>query len=149
MLRRWLERWARGVVLGKRLPAEFGSTPIYVSPDARLSYFFRSVGRTDSRLLGWATELVRPGEIVWDIGSNCGVFSMAAALRAGCDGAVLAMEPDPFLAQLLRRSAGGLGDSDAAIEILQAAAAERTGRGTLNIASRGRAANWLEGSRPS
>src|SRR5690606_20269304 len=102
MLRRLLERLTRGAVLRRTLPAEFRSQTLYVSPDARLSYLFRSVGRTDRRLLEWARERVGPGEIVWDVGSNCGVFGIAAAVLAGKDGRVLAVEPDPFLAGLLR-----------------------------------------------
>ncbi len=149
MLRRLLERLTRGAVLRRTLPAEFRSQTLYVSPDARLSYLFRSVGRTDRRLLEWARERVGPGEIVWDVGSNCGVFGIAAAVLAGKDGRVLAVEPDPFLAGLLRRSRECLGARDARFEIAEVAVADRPGRTTLHLAARGRAANWLAGSQPS
>jgi FkbM family methyltransferase len=149
MLRALVERMVRGMVLRRKLPSDFRSQTIYVSPDARLSYLFRSVGRTDHQLLEWVRERVKPGEIVWDIGSNCGVFGIAAAVTAGASGGVLAVEPDPFLAGLLRRSRERLESSHARFDIAEVAVAEQPGRGVLHVAARGRAANWLAGSRPS
>jgi FkbM family methyltransferase len=149
MFRRLLERITRGMVLRRSLPTRFGSRTIYVSPDARLAYLFRPVGRTDARLLAWAVERVGPGDAVWDVGSNCGVFAAAAAILAGESGSVVALEPDPFLVGLLGRTRGGLGVGVATIEIVQAAVAERAGREEFHIASRGRAASWLAGSQPS
>ena len=40
-LRRWAEHFSRGVVLRRRLPHEFLSLPIYVSPEAGLQYWRR------------------------------------------------------------------------------------------------------------
>lgn len=149
MLRRMLERAVRGMVLRKTLPGGFRSQPLFVSPDARLAYLFRSLGRSERRLLEWARELVGPGEVVWDVGANCGVFGIAASVLAGPSGAVLAVEPDPFLAELLTRSRDALGPREAAFEILRAAVAERSGRSSFHVSARGRAASWLDGSRPS
>lgn len=149
MLRRLLERLARDLVLRRSLPVEFRGQPLYVSPDARLAYLFRSVGGVDRRLLEWAREWVGRSESVWDVGANCGVFAVAAAVRAGARGRVLALEPDPFLAGLLRRSGEMLLAPDARFEVLEAAAAERDGRATLHVARRGRAASWIAGSSPS
>jgi FkbM family methyltransferase len=52
-----------------------------------------------------AAETVGPGNTVWDIGANLGLFGFAAAVAAGPSGRVLAVEPDTALAGLLRRSA--------------------------------------------
>jgi len=38
MLRSVLERLSRGRVLKRRLPAEFGAVPIFVSPDAAMRF---------------------------------------------------------------------------------------------------------------
>lgn len=149
MFRRLLERAVRGTVLRRTLPAGFRSQPLYVSPDARLAYLFRSLGGAERRLLEWANELVGPGEVVWDVGANCGVFGIAAAVRAGSTGSVVAVEPDPFLADLLARSRDALGARDAGFDVVRAAVAERSGTSSLHVSARGRAASWLDGSRPS
>ena len=83
MLRRMLERAVRGMVLRKTLPGGFRSQPLFVSPEARLTYLFRSLGRVERRRLEWARELVGSGEVTWDIGAQCGVFGFAAAVLAG------------------------------------------------------------------
>lgn len=149
MFRRLLERAVRGMVLRKTLPGGFRSQPLFVSPDARLAYLFQSLGKAERRLLEWARELVGPGEVVWDIGANCGVFGIAASVLAGPSGSVLAVEPDPFLVDLLDRSRQALGAHEASFEVVRAAVAERAGKSSFHVSARGRAASWLDGSHPS
>lgn len=45
---------------------------------------------------------LKPGDIVLDLGANCGLFSMACAARVGVDGLVIAVEPDPLNCAALR-----------------------------------------------
>jgi len=149
MLRRLLERAVRGMVLRRTLPGGFRSQPLFVSPDARLAYLFQSLGKAERRLLEWARELVGPGELVWDIGANCGVFGIAAAVLSGPSGSVVAVEPDPFLVDLLTRSRDVLGAHEAGFEVVRAAVAEKAGKASFHVSARGRAASWLDGSRPS
>src|SRR5258708_3367642 len=104
-LRRWAEHVSRGVVLRRRLPAEFRKLPIYVSPEAGLRYWRRDLGKADPMLCRMARELVTAGSVVWDVGANVGLFSFSAAALAGPSGSVLAIEPDLWLGQLLTRSA--------------------------------------------
>ena len=144
--RRLLERLARGRILHRHLPAAFGGRSVFVTPDARLSYLFHRLETTEKLLLDWAESFVRSGQSVWDVGANCGVFSVAAAVQTGTGGKVLAVEPDPFLGSLIRRSAAALAPEDGQIDVLPAAVAEEAGRGELHLAARGRAANWLDGS---
>src|SRR5437870_11528737 len=103
-LRRCAERLSRGRVLKRRLPAEFGKTPLYVSPDSQLKYL--KIGREafDAELLQVALDEIGPGMVVWDVGANVGVFTFAAASLAE-SGSVLAIEADIWLTQLIRRSA--------------------------------------------
>lgn len=149
MLRRLLELAFRGTRLRRSLPAEFRGQQLYVTPDARLAYLFRSLGRAEKRLLEAARELVGSGDVVWDIGANCGVFAVASAVLAGSRGSVLAVEPDPFLADLIARSKDLLKAPDARLDVFRAAVAGAPGSASLRIAQRGRAANWVEGSEPS
>jgi len=138
------ERLSRGIVLHRRLPDRFGGAVLYVTPDASLRFWRRRIEKAVPDLLAMCDELVAPGQCVWDIGANVGVFAVGAAHLAGRSGNVVAVEPDPWLARLLERSAAGISDSAARVEVVQAAVAEREGRGELVIARRGRATNHLE-----
>src|SRR5437764_9039310 len=100
-----VERFGRRVVFKRRLPAEFGRLAVLVSPEAGLKFWRRDLSKTDPLLLRACRELVRPGDVVWDIGANVGLFSFAAAALAGPHGRVLAVEADTWLVDLLRRSA--------------------------------------------
>jgi FkbM family methyltransferase len=104
-LRRWAERFSRGIVLRRRLPDEFRNLPIYVSPEAGLWYWRRNLVKVDPMLCRMARELVTAGSVVWDVGANVGLFTFSAAALAGRSGSVLAIEPDFWLVQLLTRSA--------------------------------------------
>jgi hypothetical protein len=64
----------------------------------------QTIGNVDEALLRNAIELVRPGDVVWDIGANVGLFSFAAAAPAGSAGKIVSFEADVWLAVLLRRS---------------------------------------------
>jgi FkbM family methyltransferase len=73
---------------------------------------------------------------VWDIGANCGTFAFSCTHARQ----VVAVEADPFLANLLLRSVALNGSS---VEVVAAAVAEASGLATLVIATRGRASNHL------
>jgi FkbM family methyltransferase len=125
------------------LPAEFGRRPIVVSPDARLRFLRPGAAAFDLDLLGYVARYVQPGWMVWDIGANLGEFAIAAGHRVGASGYVLAVEPDIFLAGLLRRSLEKPSNRDLHIDVVCAAIAERPGIEAFHIAQRGRAANSL------
>lgn len=119
--RRILEKVARWLVYRRRLPAEFGRIPLYVSPGAALAYL-RALDHSNWRaLFDFAKTSIRPGSVTWDVRANLGVFAFAAAQRAGASGLVVAIEPDPWLAHLMQRSASLPGDR-APVSILCAAA---------------------------
>lgn len=137
------ERLSRGRVLRRRLPPDLGGHTLYVTPDSALKLWRRDLWRADPLLLSVAVELVRPGDTVWDVGANVGLFAFAAAFLAGAGGHVLAVEADDWLTSLLRRSAEGLPASHAPVDILTAAVSDSAGIADLCIASRGRAGNHL------
>ena len=138
------ERFTHRLTFRRRLPAEFGRSPFHVSTEAGLKYLTRPVDRIDPVLLAVTSLHVKPGMTVWDVGANVGLFTFAAAAKAGPAGSVLAFEPDLWLCGLLRRSARHGGDR-AQVEILPVAASSVTGFTTFNIAVRSRATNYLEG----
>jgi len=141
--RRLVERLSRGVVLRRSLPRRFGGARLYVTPDASLRFWRPGLGHVDPRLLALVEELVRTGDSVWDIGSNVGLFAFSAAHRATNTGHVLAVEADPLLASLLKRSSAIADRPGAPVEVLHAAIADSTGVARFAIAERGRATSHL------
>ena len=101
--------------------------------------------RVDPLLLGLAEAWVRPGDCVWDVGANLGLFSVAAANMAGRDGAVVAFEADTWLVGLLRRTASMQPPTAAPIEVVPSAVADATGLRHFNVTRRSRALNHLVG----
>lgn len=146
IVRTALERASRNVVLRKHLPAECGSVPLLVSPDANLSFWKPGL---QSDLFHFAQEFVNPGDVVWDVGANVGLFSVAAAQKATTTGKVFAIEADTWLVGLLRRSAAMQPSTSAQILVIPIAASEELGIASFNIAKRGRASNYLQGTEGS
>jgi FkbM family methyltransferase len=106
-------------------------TPIGVDfADPRAIHALREVrginaeGRALRRLLG-------PGDSFVDIGANHGAYAMVASGLVGDEGAVLAFEPQPRLAGLLRRAfvAAGRNPDD----VLQAACGDVEGQMSFHV----------------
>jgi FkbM family methyltransferase len=144
LLRRAAERLSRGIAFRRTLPSKYGGATFFASPEGGLRYW-RSVARADPVLLNAAADLIHSGDSVWDIGANVGLFTYAAAGLAGAGGHVLAIEPDTWCVDLLRRSMGLNGRGVAPLTVLPAALGDRLGVATLNVATRSRSANFLEG----
>jgi FkbM family methyltransferase len=143
-LRSSLEQATHRIVIRRRLPAPFAAGRIYVSSEGGLRYLARSMAQVDPSLLRLAAETVRPGDKVWDIGANLGLFSFAAAVAAGPTGSVLAVEPDITMARLLRRSAA-LNRAHAPIDVLPVAVSDDLSVARFHIARRNRSTNYLDG----
>jgi FkbM family methyltransferase len=140
-----IERATKSWSYRRCLPAAFHSAPIVVSPSAGLKYLFKPMTRVDPSLLRNAAELVRPGDVVWDIGANIGLFSIAAAALAGPTGSVFAFEPDISLVQLMHRSRQMQPATSAPVTIVPVAVASEIALRQLMIARRSRASNALAG----
>jgi FkbM family methyltransferase len=139
-----VEQATHRIVVPRRMPPPFSAARIYVSTEGGLRYLTRAMANTDPALLRLAAEVVRPGCTVWDIGANVGLFSFASAVAAESAGRVLAVEPDPVMAALLRRSAAG-NRGHAPVEVLPAAVSSELSVARFNIARRNRATNHLAG----
>ncbi len=143
-LRASLEQASHRFVIRRRLPSPFAAARIYASTEGGLRYLRPRMDRVDPVLLSLVAETVRPGDTVWDIGANVGLFSFAAAVAAGPDGHVLSVEADTVLVGLLRRSAAA-DTGHAPVEVLPAAVAEECGVARYFIAKRNRSTSHLDG----
>jgi FkbM family methyltransferase len=55
--------------------------------------FFRVASRSERRIENLLLELLKPGDVFYDVGANIGWYSLLAARRVGRDGQVFAFEP--------------------------------------------------------
>ena len=132
------------MVLKRQLPLEFGGGSLFVSPEGGLKFWRNDLSRTDPALLRIVSDVVRSSHVVWDIGANIGLFTYAAAGIAGPGGRVVALEPDTWLVDLLRRSTHLNGTPRAPVDILAVAACESIGVDRFCVARRSRAASHLQ-----
>lgn len=65
-----------------------------------------SFGDLDPKVTWVARRILRPGDTALDMGANIGLVTMAMADAVGPAGRVESFEPQPRLAELVRRSAG-------------------------------------------
>lgn len=144
LLRHVLTRMSRGVVLTRRLPRDLGSIPLKISPEASLTYWRGLRTEAFRDLYDFARRHVRPGDHVWDVGANMGVFSFSAAHCSGPTGRVLGFEPDWWSCCLLQRSRGRNPLLAARIEVLPLAVSDTSSLQELIIPERGRAATHLK-----
>jgi FkbM family methyltransferase len=139
-----MERLTRHLVFRRILPAAFSRAPLYVSPSVGLKYLFKRMDAVDPLLLR-SSMLVRSGDVVWDVGANVGLFSVAAAACAGRAGQVIAFEPDTWLVSLLRRTAQTHQADCAKITVVPAAIGSGIALRSFQIALRSRASSTLAG----
>jgi FkbM family methyltransferase len=142
LMRRLLMRASRRVVLRQKWPREFGGGLVYVSPDIGLRYWFTSLSKAEPELFRVAELLCGPGDRVFDLGANMGIFSLASAHLVGESGSVVSVEADTWLVDLLRRSFGPRQEGKR-IRVLPAAITSKVGVVEFNIARDGRASNFI------
>jgi FkbM family methyltransferase len=79
---------------------------------------------------------IRPGDCVWDVGANVGLYSELFAVAVGPSGKVISFEPSPDCVTLLE---GRLGDraTGASWEIVRAALSDEDGDAWLSVGDGG------------
>jgi FkbM family methyltransferase len=105
MLKRAFETALSSVVVRRHLPPSFESAPFYASGATGLKSLLRKSSNVHAHALRNADDLVRRGDVVWDVGADFGVFMVAASVRAGSPGQVIAFEPHPHRLALLNKTA--------------------------------------------
>jgi len=143
--RRLLERVSRNIIFRRSLPQRFGKVSIYVSPEGGLRYWWPNLDHVDPELLEVAMRFVHKSFCVWDIGANVGLFSLAAAARAGIDGRIVSIDADCWLTALIKKSASLNEGAISKIETVTAAVSDTVGFSRFHIARRARSSSYLEG----
>ncbi len=80
-------------------------------------------GRLEPGTLGVLLSLLRENDTLIDVGANIGTFSLPAARRVGERGRVLALEPAPRIAALLRQTVA-LNGISAQVDVRECAASD-------------------------
>jgi len=101
---------------------------ICVSPAKHLGYL---VGTYEPQLQRAIKTYVRRDDTVWDIGANIGYVALCCAKQVGPSGRVIAFEPVPENAALLRRNVAE--NKLANIQVLEVAASESCGEAVIRI----------------
>jgi FkbM family methyltransferase len=87
-------------------------------------------GRYEKGWTTWVESAVRPGMHALDIGANVGYYTALLASLVGPKGSVVACEPDPGNATLLRRTIAANAFSH--VRLVEAAVSDQVGRATLH-----------------
>jgi FkbM family methyltransferase len=74
---------------------------------------------------------LRPGCVFVDVGANCGLFSLVASQKVGEEGRVIAIEPNPIMAERLRFNISANGFQN--INIAECAVGDVTGTVELQV----------------
>lgn len=139
VIRRLAERVARGKCLRRRFSLNGKKISLLVTPDSQLKYLRM---KFDQDLIELAKNNVKRGDVVWDVGANCGVFTFAAAEQTQT-GPVVSIEPDIWLANMIKRSTRFRSNRQKDIRVLPIAISDSEGIFEFVVAGRGRASSHL------
>lgn len=131
------------IVFRKRLPPRFGRASIYVTSRSDVRLLAPGFSWSAGDLITVAEKYVRDGNVVWDIGSNLGVFAFCSALQAGRRGRIYSLEPDPRYADIQFRTLSRFPEKAARIDVLSAAVADQIGLVELLIPKKGHSRSHL------
>ncbi|RSM37508.1 FkbM family methyltransferase [Amycolatopsis balhimycina DSM 5908] len=118
-------------------PVEFRGSRFVIGRDLTLYPFVRA-GGFEERELDWLLPRIKPGDVVWDVGANVGIYTVLLAKRAR---RVVAFEPIPATMARLRANIGLNGIDNA--EPVEAALADEAGRRSMAVLASGAGGSHL------
>lgn len=98
--------------------------------DTNLGY---RIGTTEPALQQFLIETLAPGAVFYDLGANVGFFSLIGSRQVGASGHVIAVEPRPDVAELLRSNLKANGFAHA--RVVEAAVSAAPGRARFKAGS--------------
>lgn len=109
------------------VPALDGALPLFVSArDTAVGQEILETGTYEPHLVDLYRRILRPGMTVLDVGANIGFHALHAARLVGPGGRVIAVEPDPQNAALLRLSVA-VATGSFPVEVIEAALSDLPG----------------------
>jgi FkbM family methyltransferase len=104
------------------------------SEEWRLAAFLQHRGHPEPGLAALMLTRLRPGGTFVDVGANLGLYTVAAGRAVGAEGRVVAVEPTPTTAEMLRQNVrlNGLWESGV-VEVHECAAGAAPGRARLAV----------------
>ncbi len=108
-----------------RLPADLGAATFYCDLRDTISREACFTGRYEPQETVLATRILEPGMTVLDVGANWGYFTLVCAHLIGTTGRLVALEPHPRLASILRDNVRA--NDLAQVRVLEVGAAATTG----------------------
>jgi FkbM family methyltransferase len=110
--------------------------------DSLMTPFIQEHGIWEAEVTAYLQRTLRPGMTVVDVGANVGYFSVLAARLVGPTGLVVAVEPAPSNAAVLRANLWRHGCANAVV--LPIAAYSETGHLQIVLPPEGGSGTWLE-----
>ncbi len=106
-----------------------GDSVFFDISDPESHYMVVANGAEEEFLVEEVLGAVEPGDVVWDVGANVGVYSCLVAEVLGDGGRVVAIEPEGGNAAKLRRNADLNGSS---VEVVEVALSDGEGAGSMD-----------------
>ena len=116
------------------LTSLLGGEAIYVFENDYIGRMVQFFGDLDPAVSEVVRKLVRPGDVVIDVGANLGILTLQTASIVGAAGHVFAFEPIKRLSALLLRSAAENGLQN--ITVFHVALSDVAGTGCMKVADR-------------
>ena len=126
----------RSVPLGTEIAVrtDYGYLLVPLEDEALLLTMIESAGRLEPGTLSVLLSLLEPGDLMLDVGANIGTLCLPAARQVGTTGRIIAFEPTPRSASVLRRSLA-LNALENRVEVIQCAVGETEALGQFTISA--------------
>lgn len=116
------------ITLGKGLPRCINNEPAI-----RIAPKYRFVPETyEPSVCAWVKERVKPGDVIFDVGAQFGVYALLGARWVAPGGRIFAFEPSPETLSVLTRNVA-LNKAQGIVEVVPAAVGSDLGTATMFI----------------
>jgi len=112
----------------RALARKLGLIP-YLSRMRALANRLRGTAQYEAKFERAILDEVRPGDVVWDVGANVGLYTTQLSSAVGAHGRVIAFEPSPACFATLQRAAAHHPN----VTLIQSALSDQPGQASLSV----------------
>ena len=135
----WMGRFSlplrNAVLLNRPIKVSFNGIRVSLAPRGAVAAYLWAGLSSEKQEVSFILNVLQPGMIFFDVGTNVGLFAISAAKKIGGEG-IYAFEPCSSTFQLLQRNLTLNGVSD--VNVTQIALGESVGEGVLQINASGK-----------